>query len=115
MICRVLLLRFVKGIDIPERVTGCHRDIISILLLATAPTVKFERGNSPRSVIFYDCGQLLVVLLAEFDLLEVRNNSLFLHALWNNRVASVCSPCHQHLRRGCVQFLGDFMDNCVRR
>jgi len=112
MIFRVLLLRFVKGVTIPERITGCHRDIDSILMLATVPTVKLERGNSPSSVILYDCGHLLVVLLAEFDLLEVRNNSLFLYTLWNNRVASVRSPCHQHLRSR-VQFLGDFTDNCV--
>ena len=113
MIFRVLFLRFVKGVNIPERVAGCHRDIKSILLLATAPTVKFElgRGNSPSPVILYDCGHLLVVLLAEFDLLEVRNNSLFLHTLWNNRVASVCSPCYQHLRGSRVQFLGNFTDN----
>ena len=113
MIFRVPLLWLTKGVNIPDGVTGCDRDIESILLLATASIVKFEHGNSPSSVILYDCSQLLVVLLAEFDLLEVRNDSLFLHTLWNNRVASVHSPCHQHLRRGRVQFLGDFLDNGV--
>jgi len=54
MIFRVPLLRFIKGVNIPEGVTGCDRDIEPILLLATASIVKFEHGNSPSSVILYD-------------------------------------------------------------
>ena len=48
---------------------------------------------------------LLVVLLAEFDLLEVRDDPLFLDA--------VSSPCNENLSWGRSQLFGNFNDNLV--
>lgn len=67
----------------------------------------------PGVVTLSDLGHALVILLAELDLLEVRDNALLLNALWDDRVTAMDTPCDEDLGGGRVELFGDRDDGWV--
>jgi len=56
---------------------------------------------------------LLIVLLAELNLLEVRDYPLLLDTLWDYGISAVRSPCYENLSWGRSQLRGNFDDGLV--
>ena len=55
-------------------------------------------------------GNGLVILLAEFNLLEVGFDTLLLDTLGDNGVATVGTPCNEDLSGSSVELLGNLND-----
>jgi hypothetical protein len=65
--------------------------------------------NIPRTFLtFTNIRNPLEIFITQLNLLEIRDNTLLMHALGNNGLTATSTPCNEDLSGCGVQFVGDF-------
>lgn len=111
LVGRVLLNRLVEDVDIP---LGFVR-VRNVESIPSPNQYGFLAGNrrdanEPAIASDADISNLLVVLLAELDLLEVGNDALVLDTLGDHAVTPVCAPGDEGLSGSGAEARCDFAD-----
>lgn len=81
--------------------------------ISPATMDRVPEGCLPGVVSVADGADLLVVFLAELNLLEVRDDARLLDTLRDDRVSAVCTPCNQNLGGGGAELFRDLLHDWV--
>lgn len=70
-------------------------------------------ADIPSVIAMSEGAYRLIVLFAQLDLLEIRDDAVFLDELWYKRISLVGSPRNKDLLGSRMKPLGDIFDNRV--